>query len=129
MALFDINQNITLRLPPEFFTAVSTLVAAIHTNGRMTSMKLDEALEAIKAEGAKQTEAVNTLTTEVAKIPGAIDALEEQIRNAVAGELSPEAQAKVDEALNLFRGNTQVITDAAGTVKAGTDDAGDGTQT
>lgn len=127
MALFEVNS--TLRLPPEFFTAVSSVVTAIHAEGRKINMKLDEALDAIKQVGDEQAVAKDTLLQEVAKVGDAVNALEQQISDALAGTLTPEQEQKLADALANFRSNTQSITDAAAAVKAGTDDAGDGTAT
>ncbi len=94
MALFDFN--ITLRLPPEFSTAVDRILAAINARGILMSAALDR------------------LTTEVAETKTAIDSalalitgLAQQIRdiatdpvalNALADELDAK-QAEIAAAV------------------------------
>ncbi len=125
MTLFEIN----LRLPPEFFDAVNRVITAINLTRQEFTMKVQEAIDAINQVGDEQAAAKDVLLQEVAKVGDAVNGLEQQLRDALEGALSAEQEAAVNAALERFRGNTQAITDAAAAVKAGTDDATDGTST
>ena len=134
MGIFDSTS--TIKFEKEFYVAMGQFTAAVNnltqvvaTQGKAITMKVDEALEAIKQAGDDQAAASNVLLQEVAKVGDAVNALEQQIIDALAGTLTTDQQAKLDAALAAFRANTQAITDAAAAVKAGTDDAGDGTAT
>lgn len=123
---------ITIRFEHEFYAVMGRIADAGAATVNLLegmNMKLDEALDAIGQVGDEQAAAKDVLLQEVGKVGAAVDGLEQQLRDAVSGELSPEAQAKFDAAMTKFRGNTQGMTDAAATVKAGTDDATDGTST
>lgn len=134
MAIFD--SATTIRFEPAFYVAVDQIAAALNnlthvvqTTGALIVTTLDEALDAIKQVGDDQAAARDVLLGEVAKVGAAVNALEDQIRTAMGGALSQAQQDRLDVALANFKANTQAITDAAATVKAGTDDAADGTAT
>lgn len=59
MALFDFN--ITLRLPPEFFTAVDRIVTAINLKGTAIMNDLTQLTAAVDALETKATETNATL--------------------------------------------------------------------
>ncbi|MCC7041093.1 MAG: hypothetical protein IT516_12365 [Burkholderiales bacterium] len=108
---------------------MNRVITAINLTRQEFTMKVQEAIDAINQVGDEQAAAKDVLLQEVAKVGDAVNGLEQQLRDALEGALSAEQEAAVNAALERFRGNTQAITDAAAAVKAGTDDATDGTST
>lgn len=116
MALLEVTIN--LKLPPEFYAALTQLT--------MQGVKIMATLEELKALSEEAQLKLTNLQTEVGKVGGAVDTLEQQVRDALAGVLPPEKQQLLDDAFANFRSVTDGIEQSAGVVKKATDDAADG---
>lgn len=72
--------------------------------------------------------AITALGTSVDAIPPAIDALEAAVTAAIAaGGISPENQAKIDDAFETLRGGVDELTTAKERLDTAAADAADGT--